>query len=93
MIRSFRCKETKKIFVRQFSQRFPPDIQRRAKMRLDRINAAVCLEDLRVPPSHCLEQLNGDRKDQYSIRINAQWRVCFEWRDGNAYDVEIVDYH
>lgn len=93
MIKSFRCKETEKIANRQFSRRFPPDIQRRAKMRLDRIDAAACLEDLRVPPSHCLEPLYGDRKDQYSIRINAQWRVCFEWRDGNAYDVEIVDYH
>ena len=62
-------------------------------MRLDRINAAVVLEDLRVPPSHHLERLKGERKGLYSIRINDQWRVCFRWKEGDAYDVEIVDYH
>lgn len=69
------------------------DIQRKAKMRLDRIDAAVRLDDLRVPPSHRLEALRGDRKGQYSIRINDQWRICFRWENGNALDVEIVDYH
>ncbi len=62
-------------------------------MRLDRIDAAVNLEDLRVPPSHRLERLQGNRAGQYSIRINHQWRICFEWRDGHAFAVEIVDYH
>ena len=62
-------------------------------MRLDRIDAAAVLEDLRLPPSHRLEALSGDRQGQYSIRINDQWRVCFQWHGGHAYEVEIVDYH
>jgi len=62
-------------------------------MRLDRIAAAVSLDDLRLPPSHRLEALQGNRAGQHSIRINDQWRICFTWRDGNAHDVEIVDYH
>jgi proteic killer suppression protein len=62
-------------------------------MWLDRIEAATEVEDLRIPPSHNLEKLSGDRKSQYSIRINNQWRICFKWRDGNAHDIEIVDYH
>jgi toxin HigB-1 len=93
VITSYRDKETEKLAQGRFSRRFPAEIQRRAKMRLDRIEAAVELDDLRVPPSHRLELLKGDRAGQYSIRINDQWRVCFGWRDGNAYDVEIVDYH
>ena len=93
MIRSFRDKDTEKVANGEYSRRFPTDIQRRAKMRIDRINAAVVLEDLRVPPSHHLERLKGERKGLYSIRINDQWRVCFRWKDGDAYDVEIVDYH
>ena len=93
MIKSFKDAETKKITENQRSRRLPGDIQRRAKMRLDRINAAVSLEDLTVPPSHNLEALKGDRKGQHGIRINDQWRVCFKWKDGDAYDVEIVDYH
>jgi toxin HigB-1 len=93
VIKSYRDKETEALAQGRFSRRFPAEIQRRAKMRLDRIEAAVELDDLRVPPSHRLELLKGDRAGQYSIRINDQWRVCFGWRDGNAYDVEIVDYH
>lgn len=93
MIRSFRDRDTEKVANSEYSRRFPTDIQRRAKMRLDRINAAVVLEDLRVPPSHHLERLKGERKGLYSIRINDQWRVCFRWKEGDAYDVEIVDYH
>ena len=77
----------------EFSRRFPRDIQRRAKMRLDRISAAVRLQDLAVPPSHRLEPLKGKRRGRHSIRINDQWRICFRWRDGDANDVEIVDYH
>lgn len=93
MIQSFRCKETAKIAQGRVSRRFPQQIQRRAKMRLDRLNAAASLEDLKVPPSHRLEALHGDRAEQYSIRINDQWRLCFTWRDGHAFDVEMVDYH
>ena len=93
MIKSFRCKETQKLFGGRYSKRLPPEIQRRGKMRLDRIDAAVALEDLHVPPSHHLEALGGDRKGEHSIRINDQWRVCFIWKDGNAFGVEITDYH
>ena len=69
-----------------------PDVQRRALIRLDMIDAAESLDDLRVPPGNRLEKLSGDRKGQLSIRINDQWRICFRWVDGDAYDVEIVDY-
>jgi proteic killer suppression protein len=93
MIKSYRDKDAEKLAQGKRSRRLPSEIQRRAKMRLDRINAAVELEDLRLPPSHQLEALKGDRKEQHSIRINGQWRVCFVWRDGHAYEVEITDYH
>ncbi|MBK8534325.1 MAG: type II toxin-antitoxin system RelE/ParE family toxin [Candidatus Competibacteraceae bacterium] len=93
MIKSYRDKETEKLAGGQRSKRLPADLQRRAKMRLERIDAAVSLDDLRTPPSHRLEPLQGDRNGQWSIRINDQWRICFAWRDGNAYHVEIVDYH
>ena len=93
MIASYRCEETRKIAERKLSRRFPAEIQRRAKMRLDRIDAATRLDDLKVPPSHHLEALSGNRQGQHSIRVNDQWRICFVWRDGNAYDVELVDYH
>ena len=71
----------------------PPDIQRRARMRLQRVVASAALTDLRVPPSHRLEALHGDRQGQYSIRVNDQWRVCFTWTDKGAMEIEIVDYH
>ncbi len=93
MVKGYRDKATERVGKGQGSRRIPAQILRRAKMRIDRIDAAVELDDLRVPPSHCLEALKGDRAGQYSIRINTQWRVCFEWKDGNAYNVEIVDYH
>jgi proteic killer suppression protein len=93
MIKSFRCRETQKIFNRQFSRKFPQDIQQRAFMRLNAIDAATKIEDLVLPPSNRLEVLKGERKGQWSIRINDQWRICFEWRSGNAEQVEIVDYH
>lgn len=92
MIRSFRDREAERLFNGVASRRLPGDIQRRAHMRLQRLDAAVALDDLRVPPSHRLEALGGDRRGQHSIRINDQWRVCFRWHDGNAHDVEIVDY-
>ena len=93
MIRSFRCRETEKIFRREYSRRFPSEIQERAFMRLNAIDAAERLEDLRLPPSNQLEALRGDRKGQHSVRVNQRWRICFRWRDGNAEQVEIVDYH
>jgi len=93
MIRSFKCKETAKIFDRRRSSRLPHDIQQVALRKLRMLNRAVTLNDLRVPPANRLEKLRGDRTGQYSIRINDKWRICFEWQDGDAYDVEIVDYH
>ena len=93
MIRSFCCRETNKIFLREISRKFPWDIQQRAFMKLNALDAAVQLEDLRLPPSNRLEALKGERKGQYSIRINDRWRICFKWSSGNAEQVEIVDYH
>lgn len=93
MIASFRSKETEKIYRREFSKKLPHDIQKVALRKLWMLDAAVRLEDLRVPPNNQLEALHGDRKGQHSIRINQQWRICFVWRGGSAHDVEIVDYH
>ena len=93
MILSFACKDTQRIAAGQFSKRLPQQIQRRAKMRLDRIDAASELDDLRVPPSQCLEALTGDRAGFHSIRINGQWRIVFQWDRGGAHNVAIVDYH
>lgn len=93
MIKSFADKEARKVFSGEHSHRLPVEIQKRAKMRLDRIAAATDLNDLRVPPSHHLEQLGGNREGQHSLRINKQWRVCFKWQGGHAYKVEITDYH
>ncbi|MGA2109539.1 MAG: type II toxin-antitoxin system RelE/ParE family toxin [Syntrophorhabdales bacterium] len=93
MIRSFRCRETKRVFERRFSRKFPVNIQQRAFMKLNAIDSATRLEDLSLLPSNRLEALSGERNGQWSIRINDQWRICFEWRDDNAEQVEIVDYH
>lgn len=93
MIRSFRDKETERIFRRQRSRKLPDDIQQTALRKLRMLHRAVTLQDLRVPPANRLEKLVGARSGQYSIRINDQWRICFVWRDGEAYEVEIVDYH
>ena len=93
MIRTFACKETKKLFNRQFSGKLPPNIQQVVRRKLAILDAAEVLRDVRLPPSNSLEKLSGERKGQYSIRINDQWRICFEWRNGNAHNVEIVDYH
>jgi len=92
MIRSFRCRETKGIFERRRSKKFG-SFQEVALRKLLLIEAAAAIEDLRIPPANRLEKLRGDRAGQYSIRITDQWRICFEWRDGHAYLVEIVDYH
>ena len=93
MIRSFSDAETERFYTTGRSRRFPPEIRLRAAMRLTQINAATQIEDLKQPPSNRLEALKADRKGQWSIRINDQWRVCFKFTKGDAYDVEIVDYH
>ena len=93
MIRSFRDNRTKSVFERIYVKAFSPDLQRAALRKLEILNAALTLEDLRIPPGNRLEKLYGDREGQYSIRINDQFRVCFEWKDGDAHEVEIVDYH
>ena len=93
MIRSFRCKETEKLFRGHFSTKIPQDIQRTAAKKLHMLHAATLLVTLRVPPSNHLEALAGDRQGQYSIRINKQWRICFSWQGSDAHDVAIVDYH
>ena len=93
MIRSFRDKETKKIYEGRLSKRIPREIHQRAIVKLDHIASAERIEDLRMPPGNRLEQLRGDRRGQWSIRINQQYRICFTWVDGHAEDVEIVDYH
>jgi proteic killer suppression protein len=93
MIQSFRCKETEKIFNREWSRKLPHDIHKVALRKLAMVNAAHELHDLKVPPANQLEALRDDRKGQHSIRINKQWRVCFKWHAGNAHEVEIVDYH
>lgn len=93
MIKSFKCKETEKIFNGKFSKKLPHEIQRRALIKLHSLDVAEDIMDLLIPPSNKLEQLFGDRKGQHSIRINDQYRVCFNWIENNAQDVEIVDYH
>jgi proteic killer suppression protein len=93
VIRSFKGEETEKVFNLERSRKFPNDIQQVALRKLRMLNRSATLTDLRVPPANRLEKLHGDREGQWSIRINDQWRICFEWRDGDAYDVEIVDYH
>lgn len=93
MIRSFKDTEAAKIYARQRSKIIPSDIQQVALRKLRMLNNAVNLNDLRIPPANRLEKLSGNRAGQHSIRINDQWRLCFEWRDGDAYAVEIADYH
>ncbi len=93
MIVSFANKETEKIWQGISSRKLPPDIQERALRKLRQLEASANLDDLRNPPGNRLEALSGDRVGQYSIRITKQWRLCFIWKNGNAYQVEIVDYH
>ncbi len=93
MIESFESKETEKIFLGQISKKLPLEIQRTARRKLLYLDAAKDLQDLQAPPGNNLEKLKGDRAGQYSIRINDQWRICFEWFDNKARKVEIVDYH
>jgi proteic killer suppression protein len=93
MIRSFKSKEAEKLFNRDRSKKLPGDIQRVALRKLKMLHRSGSLADLRVPPANRLERLKGRREGQYSIRINDQWRICFRWNRGDAFDVEIVDYH
>ena len=93
MILSFRDKETERLFRREPVKKIPPPVERPALRKLLVLDAAVSLDDLRVPPGNRLEKLSGDRLGQYSIRINDQWRVCFRWEDGDAHEVEITGYH
>lgn len=92
MIKSFACKETEELFNEISVRRFQ-SIERQARRKLLYLHSVRGLQDLLVPPGNKLESLKGNRKGQYSIRINDQWRICFKWKDGNAFDVEIIDYH
>jgi len=93
MIKSFRSKETEKLFLRQRSPRFAGDVSRIALRKLLLLDAAEKLEDLPIPPGNRLEKLTGARQSQHSTRVNDQWRICFRWSEGDASEVEIVDYH
>jgi proteic killer suppression protein len=93
MIKSFRCKDTERIFRFEHTPRWEIGIRKTALRKLKWLDAAMNLNDLRMPPGNRLEKLKGDRKEQHSIRINDQWRICFEWHEGHALNVEIVDYH
>ena len=93
MIKSIRDKQTALVFARNRSPHLPSDIQPVAYRKLRMLNNAQTLSDLRLPPGNRLEKLSGDREGQHSIRINERWRICFNWREGDAYEVEIVDYH
>ena len=93
MIKSFASDETQRLFATGKSRRLPPDILKRAAMRLAQLDAAVEVDDLRVPPSNRLEALSGDMAGKWSVRVNDRWRLCFRFERGNAFDVEIVDYH
>ncbi len=93
MIRTFKDKETRKVFDGLFSRKLPHDIQSIAERKLIMLHRSLDLNDLRVPPANRLEALKGARQGQHSIRINDQWRICFEWREDGVYEVEITDYH
>ena len=93
MIRSFGSRDTERIWHEQYVKRVDRTVQRPTLRKLELIHAAKDVEDLRIPPGNRLERLGGDRRGQHSIRVNAQWRLCFVWREGGADDVELVDYH
>lgn len=93
MIKTFADKETAAVFARKPVRRFGPEVQRAAQRKLAMLNRVAGVEELRFPPGNHLEKLRHDREGQWSIRVNDQWRVCFKWRDGDAWDVEITDYH
>jgi proteic killer suppression protein len=93
VIKTFHRKQTERVFLREAVSKYSQDVCRKALRKLLLLDAAEKLDDLRIPPGNQLEKLVGDRKGQYSIRINDQWRLCFRWEEGDAYDAEIVDYH
>jgi len=93
VIKTFKDAESEKIYQRERSRKLPSDIQQVALRKLRMINNAININDLRIPPANRLEKLSGDRAGQHSIRINDQWRICFEWRGSDALNVEITDYH
>lgn len=93
MIKSFKDNNTESIWNGDFVKKIPEDIQKIGRRKLRMLNSSIQLNDLKVPPANHLEKLKNDRQGQYSIRINDQWRVCFVWRNGHSYDVQIVDYH
>ncbi|MBM9576055.1 type II toxin-antitoxin system RelE/ParE family toxin [Leptospira sp. 201903070] len=93
MISSFKSQETEKVWNQEFSKKLPNQIQKIAYRKLVMIARSKSIEDLKIPPSNHLEKLSGNRLGQYSIRVNDQWRICFKWKESNAYEVEIVDYH
>lgn len=93
MIKTFADKRTQELYVLGTAKRFPADVARRAARKLEYVDLAAQLDDLKVPPGNRLHALTGDRQGQYSISINDQWRICFSYHDGDAYDVEVCDYH
>lgn len=93
MIAGFRDAESERLWMTGHSKRLPPRLHRQALKKLYMLNAALALENLMVPPGNRLEKLRGDREGQFSIRVNDRYRICFDWRDGNAHEVEVVDYH
>ena len=93
MIKTFRNRETAAVFADERVRRLPPDIGQRARRKLLQLDQVTHVEELRVPPGNRLEKLGGKRVGQWSIRVNDQWRLCFAWKDGDAHDVEMVDYH
>jgi toxin HigB-1 len=93
VIQSFADRDAERLFPREPVRRFPAELRRLMLRKLGLVDAAERLDDLRIPPGNRLEKLKGDRAGQHSIRVNDQWRLCFRWKDGNAFDVEIVDYH
>ena len=93
MIKSFRDKDTERIWNREQSKKSSAEVQRTALRKLVALDGSETLQDLRIPPGNRLEKLTGSRHGQMSIRVNDQWRICFVWKDGNPHDVEIVDYH
>lgn len=93
MIKTFKCKDTEKLFNGKFIKKLPTDIQRIALRKLKMLDAATMLDTLKVPPGNRLEALKGNRSGQHSVRVNDQWRICFIWNQGDAFEVEIIDYH
>jgi proteic killer suppression protein len=93
MIKTFSDKRTQELYAKGRSRKFPPDVASRAARKLEYVHLAEQLDDLKVPPGNRLHPLSGDRQGQYAISINDQWRICFRFEDGDAYDVEVCDYH